>query len=191
MKKQNSNELWQGYNEEGEPITDKGLTRQQCAAGALHGSADMWIWRMRDGDMQVLLQKRADDVKTWPGYLDAAAAGHVDFGETPLQAILRETKEELGIDIRPEAVELLFVHRQELRYEPANITENEIQWVFGHDVTDGQQLDLEKKEVKSVGWVSLKTLEHLIAGKIAGAKVVPHNKAYFTELVMELRQLAR
>jgi len=183
-------ELWQGYNEEGEPLTDKGLTKQQCAAGALHGSADMWVWRMRDGEMQVLLQKRADDIKTWPGYLDAAAAGHIDFGETPLESALRETKEELGIDIDQKDVELLFVHRQELRYGPANITENEIQWVYGYDLTGRDTFELEKKEVKSVGWVSFRTLEHLIAGKIAGARIIPHDKAYFTELVMELKQLA-
>jgi len=182
-------ELWQGYNEEGEPLTGKGLTMQQCAAGALHGSAHMWVWRMRDGEMQVLLQKRSDSSKTWPGFLDAAAAGHIDFGETPLQAALRETKEELGIDTNPDDVELLFVHRQELRYEPAKVTENEIQWVYGYDLTGRQRFDLEKSEVKSVGWVGFKTFQHLLAGKIAGAKVIPHDRAYFTELTMELKQL--
>lgn len=184
-------ELWQGYEEDGEPVIDKGLTMRRAANGVLHGAAHLWIWRVKDGEQQILLQKRASDSKTWPDHFDISAAGHQNFNEAPLSAALRETKEELGITVDPEAVRLLFVHRQELRYEPEKITENEIQWVYGHDVTGTPHFTLEQSEVKSILWLNLDELSQLVAGKIAGMHIVPHDRVYFAELTRELLEQGR
>ncbi|MFO0920342.1 MAG: NUDIX domain-containing protein [Candidatus Saccharimonadales bacterium] len=46
-----------------------------------------------------LLQRRSKNVSV-PGLWNHSAAGHVDEGEGYLQAAVRETKEELGIDIQ-------------------------------------------------------------------------------------------
>lgn len=50
---------------------------------------------IRDG--LILVQKRKGS-KLWPGYY-ALPAGHIDAGENQYEALVRETKEELGIDI--------------------------------------------------------------------------------------------
>lgn len=181
-----SDELWQGYEDDGEPITDLGLTIRRAAAGALHGSAHLWIWRKCDNEIQVLLQRRAADSKTWPDFFDTSAAGHINFGEAPLTAALRETREELGITISPDDVRLLFVHRQRLHYLPTNIIENEIQWVYGYDATGTPHFKLESSEVKSVLWLNMKELAQLEAGKDGGKHIVPHDKTYFAELRQEL-----
>jgi len=65
---------------------------------------------LADGD-RVLLQLRANT-----GYYDeywaAAAAGHVEAGESVLAAAVRETSEELGIDVDPDDLEpLTSMHR--------------------------------------------------------------------------------
>lgn len=49
---------------------------------------------------QVLLQKRHNDDLVYPGCWDNSVAGHVDAGESSDQAMHRETREELGIEIR-------------------------------------------------------------------------------------------
>lgn len=48
-------------------------------------------------DNKILLQKRKGS-KLWPGYY-ALPAGHIDEGETQYDALVREAKEELGIEI--------------------------------------------------------------------------------------------
>ena len=46
---------------------------------------------------KILLQKRKGS-KLWPGYY-ALPAGHIDEGENQYDALVREAKEELGIEI--------------------------------------------------------------------------------------------
>ena len=46
---------------------------------------------------KILLQKRKGS-KLWPGYY-ALPAGHIDKGENQYEALIREAKEELGLDI--------------------------------------------------------------------------------------------
>ena len=52
---------------------------------------------IRNEEKQVLLQRR-QGTKLWPGFL-ALPAGHVDEGENAYDAVIREAKEELGIEI--------------------------------------------------------------------------------------------
>ncbi len=64
-------------------------------------------------DNQVLLLKRANT-----GFYDdmySLVAGHVDPGETFTQAMIREAKEEAGLDLRPQDIEPVHVmHRKSL-----------------------------------------------------------------------------
>lgn len=66
---------------------------QAHQAGHWHKSVHVWI---TDGE-NVLLQLRAPEKKSFPNKWDISVAGHVDAGETPLQAAQREFHEELGI----------------------------------------------------------------------------------------------
>lgn len=52
---------------------------------------------IRNEKKQVLLQRR-QGTKLWPGFL-ALPAGHIDEGENAYDAVIREAKEELGIEI--------------------------------------------------------------------------------------------
>ncbi len=48
---------------------------------------------------QILLQKRSKNKDTHPGLYTISASGHVNKGETYMQAAKRELKEELGVTI--------------------------------------------------------------------------------------------
>lgn len=67
------------------------------------------ITRKEGGTIQILLHRR-QNTGFMDGLLDIAASGHVDEGETAMQATVRECKEELGIDVRLE--DLTFAHLQ-------------------------------------------------------------------------------
>lgn len=93
-------ELWQLYDEQGRPVIGKGSTKDDVFGKALlHGASHVWIWRHKGNKIQILLQKRAADKRTWPNYYDISAAGHIDLGEDPITAAVRETKEEIGHDV--------------------------------------------------------------------------------------------
>lgn len=52
-------------------------------------------------DNKILLQHRPENWNNYPGY-QAEFGGHIEPGETPSQAIVRELKEELGARVNPD-----------------------------------------------------------------------------------------
>ena len=60
-----------------------------------------------DQNSNVLLQKRSKDKKLWPGKWDVIVGGHVRTGEFGRQAVIRECKEELGIEITDDDIKYI------------------------------------------------------------------------------------
>ena len=60
-----------------------------------------------DDKGNVLLQKRSANKKLWPNMWDVTVGGHVDSGEFGRQALIRETREELGIQISDDDIKYL------------------------------------------------------------------------------------
>lgn len=174
---------WQGYSEYGEPT---GLVKsEECAKGALHGSAHVWLWRCTDGFTEVLVQHRSAEKPTWPNYWDISAAGHIDIGETPLQAALRESEEEIGITIKKSDLRLWFVHRQYMVWDSPKIIENEFQFVYGTEYIQKNDLRFQLDEVDDAKWVGLSEFRRMITS----GEIVPQGNSYFTELISKLENV--
>ncbi|MBP9733620.1 MAG: NUDIX domain-containing protein, partial [Candidatus Omnitrophica bacterium] len=62
--------------------------------GSWHRTAHVWVF---DPEGRVLMQRRSLLKKTSPGKLQVASSGHLNTGESVLDAAVRETEEELGI----------------------------------------------------------------------------------------------
>ena len=77
--------------------TGKTETRANCSKeGLWHKAVCVFIINSKS---QVLLQKKSANKKTWPNMWDVTAGGNVLAGEFGFQAIIRECKEELGIEL--------------------------------------------------------------------------------------------
>jgi len=84
------------------PIVDESgkvvgsATRGECHSGSrlLHPVVHLHVFNSK-GD--IYLQKRPEWKDIQPGKWDTAVGGHVDYGETPEEALHREVREELGI----------------------------------------------------------------------------------------------
>jgi isopentenyldiphosphate isomerase len=90
-------------DEEGRVIGS--ATRGECHNGSrlLHPVVHLHVFNSA-GD--IYLQKRPEWKDIQPGKWDTAVGGHMDYGETPEQALRREVGEELGItDFVPEFVD--------------------------------------------------------------------------------------
>ena len=97
-------EIFDVLNEYGE-FTGKTATREEChKKGYWHRAVYAFII---DDKGNVLLQKRSASKKLWPNLWDATVGGHVDSGEFGRQALIREAKEELGIQIVDEDIKYL------------------------------------------------------------------------------------
>lgn len=176
-------ELWQGYTDQGEPVVEHGLTKQVCREGALHGVAHVWLWRRSSNSVEILLQRRAPGKNTWPDFLDISAAGHIDFGETPLQAAVRETAEELSFALDRDKLRLLFVYRQNFQDESSGIIENEFQWVYGYELASNTDFNLSTREVGATMWLKIRDFKKLATGNMQGERIVPHGDTYFANLL--------
>lgn len=176
-----STSLFQAYSAQGEP--EESLTREEIGAGALHGASHVWIWRKITAEIEVLLQTRSKTHRTWPGYLDISAAGHIDFGEDPITAAIREVKEEIALDISTEDLKLVSVQYDRLSF--GDLIENEFQWLFLYEMKSKQEVKLTDGEVDNVEWKSLSELRRIIDSKDS-AKIVPHSDAYYTALLQSL-----
>jgi isopentenyldiphosphate isomerase len=90
-----SNELFPVVDEEGNEISR--AARHVCHDGKsklLHPVVHMHLFNKK-GDL--FLQKRAMTKDLLPGYWDTSVGGHMSPGETPDEALKRETMEEIGI----------------------------------------------------------------------------------------------
>ncbi len=118
--KDNIKELFPVVTEQGEVIGS--ATRGECHSGSrlLHPVVHLHVFNSRG---EIYLQKRPEWKDIQPGKWDTAVGGHVDYGETPAEALQREVREELGItEFLPQFVdmyvfdsrrerELVYVHR--------------------------------------------------------------------------------
>lgn len=69
-----------------------------------------------DNENRILLQKRAKNKIRNAGLWDISVAGHVIFGETDINTILRESKEETGIDILQEEIKFLTSYKESISF---------------------------------------------------------------------------
>jgi isopentenyldiphosphate isomerase len=94
VKVDNKDELFPIVDEEG-MVIDK-ATRGECHGGArlLHPVVHLHVF---NNTGEIFLQKRPEWKDIQPGKWDTAVGGHIDYGETPEDALLREVREELGI----------------------------------------------------------------------------------------------
>lgn len=63
--------------------------------GLWHAVSHLWITDLEKGCLY--LQKRSLDKDQFGGYYDISSAGHIDPGERPAEAMVREVREELGL----------------------------------------------------------------------------------------------
>lgn len=88
-----NSEIFPIVDESGKTIGQ--ATRQECHSGSmlLHPVVHLHIF---DPQGRLYLQKRSINKDIQPGKWDTAVGGHVDYGETIEQALMRETREELS-----------------------------------------------------------------------------------------------
>lgn len=121
--------------------------------GLRHGVIHLWVFEMQKGIPGLWLQRRALDRPLYPGRYDLAATGHIDAGETPLDAVMREAREECGLELT--ASELMMLPRtfHQTYPRPDGGLDDEIAYIFV--CSQKEQISfLPGAEVMEMRWVS-------------------------------------
>lgn len=173
-------EMIDELNDKGEVIgvIDKDVAHKE---GRLHRSIHLWII---NDDGEILLQYRCGDKKLYPNTWDVSVGGHVSTEENSIDALSRETKEELGIDLDLGSIEYLGTIHERLKYD--DIDSNELVDVFiARQNINKEDIVLQKEEVADVRWVSIEELFHLMYNN----QLLPHEIEYkkMTEYLVKLK----
>ena len=141
-------EMWQLYDFNENPIEVVDRNNPKVwDKGMFHMGADIW---MINDDKKILVQKRSKYKKLEPNVW-AMTGGSVIYGETPTQTIVREAKEELGIDLIPEELKQItefktqnvwvktFILKQNLDISQMIFSEDEVadaKWLTWNEIDD-------------------------------------------------------
>ena len=98
---------------------------------------------------EFLIQKRADEENLY-----GATGGHCKSGENGLMGAITETREEIGVDLKPEELTLLFDGRQD-------DTQVFYEVFYTQKDLDINKLNLQKEEVVSVEWMDARKIKNL------------------------------
>ncbi len=126
-----------------------------------HAGAHAWIYRLHNGAAQLLMQHRHPDKEIYPNTWDISAAGHVSAGQTPEQTAIRETKEELGLDIAESELTLIGVTRA-VRFIPNKGWTHRVfdyNYLVRQDNLDPATLTLQAEETTAAEWRDINAVE--------------------------------
>jgi ADP-ribose pyrophosphatase YjhB (NUDIX family) len=118
----------------------------------------------------ILMFKRSETKKAFPGWW-ALPGGHIDEGENPLSAAIREAKEETGLALTPQEMQLKFVATH------YHTDRNEVYIVFGFlAVIEHKPKQLEDNIEGTAQWIEKSQLMKL-------ENVLPPVKYYFEHVL--------
>lgn len=130
----NNQEIFPLVDESGNVIGS--ATRGECHSGSmlLHPVVHLQLFNSR-GEIYLQLRPTWKDIQ--PGMWDTAVGGHIDYGETPEEALLREVGEEIGIyDFTPlHAASYIFQSSVEREYVYSYRT------IYDGEITPSGELD--------------------------------------------------
>jgi isopentenyl-diphosphate delta-isomerase len=103
-------------------------------------------------DGYVLLQQRSINKAKNPGMWTVSATGHINMGEDPAQAVIRETREELGLEVEP-------VYFKKKFNIASDKKEARFMWGYYAIVKGQPTITPDPSEVMDYTWVKVEDLE--------------------------------
>lgn len=109
---EHSGEIWQELDYNGERIGGVKPSDFDAQKVRLMSGAAVMLYRYKDGEVEYLFQHRSKELRANPDKWDVSAGGHVNLDEKRIDAVARETKEEIGAEIDVNELELAGIYRR-------------------------------------------------------------------------------
>lgn len=162
-----------GKTEERDIVHAKGLWHREIA-----------VWIMNEKG-EILLQKRSPNKKQGANNWSTSCAGHVDIGEEPIKAAIREIREELGIPVKEDDLKHLFTAKN--KRVLTNSFNNIFCYLYFLKVnTPIEEFTIDTEEVSKIKYIPFEEFEQLVKDKPANAPFTA--REYMPSVVEELRK---
>ena len=153
---------------------DVGCLRRDLAVkyGLRHQIASVLIYS--DTDHTVLLQRRNEKKTSCPGMWDKSAGGHVDAHEDSISAVIRETKEELGISLIQNELKLLGKYNTDDKLTDGYLRRQTLDFIYN---TKPKKLKIiiQPEELEQVEWVKIYELKKILTTDKLNPKYKSHD----------------
>ena len=122
---------------------------------------------------EVLIQKRVGGHKVYPNTWDLSVGGHVGFGHSPIDVVIKEAKEEVGIDLVKDNIKFICISKDSLDFVN-NSKHNEVCHVFICKLDKIPTVKLLDGEVSETKIILLSELENDLLDKEKSKNYLPH-----------------
>ncbi|MBR3397104.1 MAG: NUDIX domain-containing protein [Lachnospiraceae bacterium] len=159
-------------DENGIPVGETVSRDEAHEKGVPHRTSHVWILRMKNGRLQILLQKRSDEKDSFPGCYDISSAGHIPAGEEYIPSAIRELEEELDVQCRQE--DLVYCGMRRIRFDrefhgkmfhDRQVTKVFLLWLDRQE----EEFVLQKEEISAVKWFDFEECLAAVRGN-----TIPH-----------------
>jgi len=168
----------------GEPTGKTALKSEAHKNGWYHHTIHLWLYTIEG---EILLQQRSHKKEIHPLLWDVSVAGHIDAGESFIEAALRETKEEVGLTLNPKNVQKIGTFLHETDY--GNIQDNEFHQVYITEL-NAKLSDLipQEDEVEALKLVSFKEFDKLLTQSEVNNHFIPTNTSYYKFVINAIKE---
>ncbi|REE25698.1 isopentenyldiphosphate isomerase [Winogradskyella pacifica] len=164
----------------GQPTGNTALKSEAHAKGLYHNTIHLWLYTSKG---EILLQQRSHKKIIFPLLWDVSVAGHIDAGETFIEAALRETEEEIGLKLDPKHLDKIGTFLHETRYADGKIQDNEFHQVYIAELTVPiNALVKQESEVEALKLVTLKDFKDLLKQSETNMHFVASNYDYYLKV---------
>jgi len=157
-----SKEYFDLLDENGNKTGKTKLRSEVHRDGDWHKAVHIWIINNK-GD--VLLQRRCATKDSNPNMLDISCAGHLSAGDNSLDGAIRELKEELDLDVRPEELQFIKTLKRSSKYT-ATFINNEFDDLYilrTNKTVD--EMNFQKEEISEMFFVSYKEFKNMVMNR--------------------------
>jgi isopentenyldiphosphate isomerase len=169
-------ELIDIVTKDGKPTGLSALKSEIHSKGHYHNTVHIWFYTPKGN---ILLAQRSARKIICPLLWDVSVAGHIDAGETIVNAAIREVKEEIGLDISEKDLIKIGVFECFQSY-PSGIIDNEFHHTYIVELKAAlNQLTPQKEEVEALKLVSSNEFLEILNHIGRNNHFVPTNKKYY------------
>ncbi len=146
-------ELWDIYNKYRKNtgnIHQRGIKTKE---GEYHLAVRVWIVNSKN---ELLIQRRQLESITWPGMWDASASGSAILGDNSKETAIKETMEEIGLDISGDILEPIFTVKFKNGFDDNYLVHREL---------NIEDLKLGNEEVLDAKWATMHEIREMVSNE--------------------------
>jgi len=127
--------------------------------GDWHAAVHIWIL---NNNREVLLQRRCANKDSHPNMLDISCAGHLSAGDSSLEGAVRELKEELGLEVKPEELQFVKTIKNSSKYK-SDFINNEFDDFYILRTDKGiEDMKYQEDEISEIFFVSYEKFKEMV-----------------------------